>query len=117
MEDFLGRRFDFGGRDLRVLVYWRGISFQNTGSTGSGQTIPFDQNQVLVGVGGQGMPVVSVSTYPALSASITFQLANPNLAPGPNQALTLWVCTAGRGTSNPQYATADAQGALIAGVQ
>src|SRR5215471_1865276 len=25
---------------------------------------------------------------------IGFQLANPNLAPGPNQALTLWVCTA-----------------------
>jgi uncharacterized protein (TIGR03437 family) len=87
-----------------------------TGSTGNGETIP--PNQVLVGVNNNGVPVVSVQYVPGAIGVyyIGFQLSNPNLSPGPNQPLELWVCTAGCGTSNPQYAT-DGQTALIAGVQ
>jgi len=87
-----------------------------TGSTGNGQTLPV--NQVLVGVGGNGLPVVSVQYVPGAIGVyyVGFQLSNPNLKPGPNQPLALWVCTAGCGTSNPQYAM-DNQGALFPGVQ
>jgi uncharacterized protein (TIGR03437 family) len=87
-----------------------------TGSTGNGETIPL--NQVLVAVGGNGEQVVSVQYVPGAIGVyyIGFQLTNPNLSPGPNQALALWVCTAACGTSSAQYAM-DNQGALFPGIQ
>jgi uncharacterized protein (TIGR03437 family) len=87
-----------------------------TGSTGNGETIPL--NQVLVAVGGNGEQVVSVQYVPGAIGVyyIGFQLTNPSLSPGPNQALALWVCTGNCGTSSAQYAM-DNQGALMPGVQ